>query len=367
VARAETKLMPRPERLELPGFELEVIHGPDAGKTYRGAARRVLLGSHPKAELSLTDPYVSRQHARVEVGEGEIVLRDLGSTNGTRIHDTRIREALLHDGAVIELGGTRVRFRAVDTGFSVELAAEDWFEGLVGRSVAMRELFALLARVAPSEATVLVEGETGTGKELVARAIHARSKRAAKPFTVFDCGAMPGALIESALFGHERGAFTGATETMPGVLERADGGTLFLDEIGELAPELQPKLLRALQSGEVRRVGATDDIRVDVRVVAATHRDLERMVAAGTFREDLFYRVAVIRLRVPALRERPDDIPLLAAHFAKEIGVPASLPQDALDTLFAGLAARDLPGNVRELRNLVERAIVLADLLPWER
>jgi transcriptional regulator with GAF, ATPase, and Fis domain len=338
--------------LELQGFELEVISGPDAGRRYRGGARSVLIGSHPKAELVLSDPYVSRQHARVERSEDEFVLRDLGSTNGTRIHDTHIREVLLHDGALFELGSTRVRFATIAEKFRVELAAEDVFEGLVGRSVAARELFALLARVSPSEATLLVEGETGTGKELVARAIHARSRRAAQPLVVFDCGAVLGTLIESSLFGHERGAYTGATDAMPGVFERADGGTLFLDEIGELAPELQPKLLRVLESGEVRRVGGTETEKVDVRVVAATHRDLERMVAEGRFREDLYYRIAVIRLRVPPLRERPEDIPLLAAHFARQLGAP-----DDFD--FGDLRERDFPGNVRELRNLVERAIVL--------
>ncbi len=352
-----------PSALEVQGFQLEVIAGPaeDTGRSYRGAARSVLIGSHASADLPLSDPYVSRLHARVDVDGQAFVLRDLGSTNGTRIHGTRIREALLHDGALIELGSTRVRFGLLQERFRIELSAEDVFEGLVGRSVPMRELFAVLARVAPSEATVLVEGETGTGKELVAGAIHARSRRAARPFVVFDCGAVAPGLIESALFGHEKGAYTGATSSQPGVFERADGGTVFLDELGELAPELQPKLLRVLEEGEVRRVGGLDTIAVDVRVVCATHRDLERMVAEGRFREDLYYRLAVIRLRVPPLRERRDDIPLLAAHFARAIESAETLTPEMLETMFSELRDRDLPGNVRELRNLVERAIVLAD------
>ena len=365
--RAATITMARlqtgPSALEVQGYQLEVIQGPpdEIGRAYRGAARSVLIGSHPSADLTLGDPYVSRVHARVDVEEMGFILRDLGSTNGTRILGTRIREAILDDGSVIELGSTRVRFSLLQERFRIELAAEDVFEGLVGRSVAMRELFAMLGRVAPSESTILIEGETGTGKELVARAIHSRSKRAGKPFVVFDCGAVPGGLIESALFGHEKGAYTGADRAMPGVFERADGGTVFLDELGELAMELQPKLLRVLEQGEVRRVGATETTAVDVRVVAATHRDLERMVAEGRFREDLFYRLAVIRLRVPPLRERRDDIPLLAAHFAQAMDAGETLTPAVLETMFADFRDRELPGNVRELKNLVERAIVLAD------
>jgi len=364
-SRAETISMPwttsGPSALEVQGFQLEVIGGADVGQCYRGGARSVLIGSHASADLPLSDPYVSRVHARVDVEETGFVLRDLGSTNGTRLLGVRVRDALLDDGSVFELGSTRVRFSLLAERFRIELAAEDVFEGLVGRSVVMRELFALLARVSPSESTILIEGETGTGKELVARAVHARSRRAERAFVVFDCGAVPGGLIESALFGHERGAYTGAVSSQPGVFERADGGTVFLDELGELAPELQPKLLRVLEQGEVRRVGATDSRHVDVRVVAATHRDLERMVAEGRFREDLFYRLAVIRVRVAPLRERRDDIPLLAAHFALAMEAPETLTPAVLETMFADLRDRELPGNVRELRNLVERAIVLAD------
>jgi transcriptional regulator with GAF, ATPase, and Fis domain len=351
-----------PSALEVQAFELVVTAGEDLGASYRGGARSVLIGSHASADLRLGDPYVSRSHARVDVVDDQgFVLRDLGSTNGTRIHGTRIREVLLDDGAVIELGSTQIRFSLLPQRFRIELARDDAFEGLVGRSVAMRELFAILARVAPSDATTLIEGETGTGKELVARAIHARSRRATGPFIVFDCGAAPAGLIEAALFGHERGAYTGAVDAQAGVFERADGGTVFLDELGELAPELQPKLLRVLEHGEVRRVGATETIRVDVRVVAATHRDLERMVAEARFREDLYYRLAVIRLRVPPLRERHGDLPLLAAHFARQLERVGILSPAALAAIVADLEARDLPGNVRELRNLVERAIVLAD------
>ncbi len=323
-------------------------------------ARPVSVGAHASCDLVLDDPKVSRKHAELSVVPEGIRIKDLGSTNGSWYQGTKIGEVVVPAGATVKFGETQVRIIAGEVR-SLPPTDSDTFGALSGKSIAMRELFAVLARVAPSEATVLVEGETGTGKELVAGAIHARSRRAARPFVVFDCGAVAPGLIESALFGHEKGAYTGATSSQPGVFERADGGTVFLDELGELAPELQPKLLRVLEEGEVRRVGGLDTIAVDVRVVCATHRDLERMVAEGRFREDLYYRLAVIRLRVPPLRERRDDIPLLAAHFARAIESAETLTPEMLETMFSELRDRDLPGNVRELRNLVERAIVLAD------
>jgi DNA-binding NtrC family response regulator len=345
--------------IQVRGFELCVEAGPDNGKTARPARRSVTIGTQPSCDLALTDPHISRLHCRIDVEGQEYVVRDLGSTNGTRIGGVRIREASLDDGALLDLGTTKVKFRLLDQPFEIPLASEDAFESLVGRSVAMRELFEVLARVAPTEAPVLIEGETGTGKELVARAIHTRSKRAARPFVVFDCGAVPPTLIESELFGHEKGAFTGAAERRAGVFERGDGGTIFLDELGELAVELQPKLLRVLESGELQRVGGTEPVKVDVRVLAATNRDLESLIAEGRFRADLYYRLAVLRVRVPPLRERRDDVPLLAAHFAREVSAPG-LP-NALETIFDFLSHHDWPGNVRELRNVVERAMILAD------
>src|SRR5215831_6486436 len=355
----------RPVAIQVRGFELSVEAGPDQGRSVRPGKRSVLLGTQPSCDLALTDPHVSRLHCRIDVEERAYVLRDLGSTNGTLLHGVRVREAYLADGAIIEIGSTRVKLRLLEQAFDIPLSEEDAFEGLIGRSVAMRELYATLARVAPTEAPVVVEGETGAGKELVARAIHARSRRAAKPFCVFDCGAVPPTLIESELFGHEKGAFTGAGERRAGVFERATGGTVMLDELGELAPELQPKLLRVLDSGEVTRVGGTSPITVDVRVIAATNRDLDRLLGEGTFRADLYYRLAVIRVLVPPLRERREDVPLLAAHFARHLiyaGPRADgLRGGALETIFEFLSAHDWPGNVRELRNVVERAVILAD------
>jgi two-component system response regulator GlrR len=356
------RLSQRAVAIEVRGFSLEVIAGPDSGKVLQAKQRSVLVGTHPSADVVLSDPHVSRLHARLDVEDDEYVLRDLGSTNGTRVGEVKIREACLDDGALLGVGTTRLRFRLSGEPFEIPLADEEAFEGLIGRSVGMRELFQMCARVAPSDATVLIEGETGSGKELVAEAIHRRSRRKDRPFVVFDCGAAPATLIESELFGHERGAFTGAVAARAGVFERADGGTLFLDELGELAPELQPKLLRALEAGEIQRVGGEKVKKVDVRVIAATHRDLSRLIAEGRFRADLFYRLAVIRLRVPALRERREDIPLLAASFARAaLGDTAPLPTQVLEVVFEKYRNHAWPGNVRELRNAVERAVVLAD------
>jgi transcriptional regulator with GAF, ATPase, and Fis domain len=354
----------RATAIQVRGFSLELVSGAGAGRTVRGDKRSVLFGTHASADVQLADPHVSRLHARLDVEDADYVLRDLGSTNGTRVAGTQIRQACLHDGAILELGATRIRFRILDEPFEIPLAEADRFEGLIGRSVAMREMFAVCARVAPTGAPVILEGETGTGKELVARAIHRRSRRGEQPLVVLDCSAIPPALVESELFGHERGAFTGAIAMRPGVFERGDGGTVFLDELGELPLEVQPKLLRCLESGELRRVGGEQPIKVDLRIIAATHRDLPRMVAEGRFRADLYYRLAVIRVAVPALRDRRDDIPLLAAHFAEDAlghrGRPP-LPAEALEALFGELTRHDWPGNVRELRNLVERAAILAD------
>jgi DNA-binding NtrC family response regulator len=347
--------------MQVRGFGLEVAAGPDAGRRVAAAKRSLLIGTHPSADLVLTDPHVSRLHARIDVDETEFVLRDLGSTNGTRAGGVRVREVCLDDGTSVELGATKLAFRLDAEPFEIKLAEEELYEGLVGRSVAMRELFAVLERAAPSEASILLEGETGTGKELVARGLHARSARSRAPVVVLDCGAVPAGLIESELFGHERGAFTGAVAAHKGVFERAHGGTLFLDELGELPLELQPKLLRALESGEITRVGGEKMLKVDVRVVAATHRDLPRLIAEGKFRADLFYRLAVIRVRIPPLRERRDDIPLLSAHFARELLGDRALPAIALEAVFERLRSYPWPGNVRELRNIVERALILAD------
>jgi DNA-binding NtrC family response regulator len=350
--------------VEVRGFRVEVVAGPDAGKSAQAKGRSLEIGSHSTCGLVLVDEHVSRRHLRIDVEEHDCVLTDLGSTNGTRVGGVRVQVAPLEDGAVIECGQSRLRFSFTDAPVRVALAEKDDFEGLLGRSVAMRELFALLDRVAPTDAPVLIQGETGTGKERVARALHARSRRAGRPFAVFDCAAVPPTLIEAELFGHEKGAFTGATERRAGVFERADGGTVFLDELGEMTLELQPKLLRVLESNEIFRVGASKPTPIDARIVAATNRDLSARIDEGQFREDLYYRLAVVTVAIPPLRERRDDIPLLASHFAREhvfAGEKGSAPAPGWEAIFDFMTGYDWPGNVRELRNVVERAVIMSD------
>lgn len=350
--------------VQIRGFELEVIDGPDVGRAVRATRRSFVVGTDPSADLPLSDPYVSRLHARIEVEARGYVLHDLGSRNGTRVALTSVHAATLDDQATFTIGATTIRFRVLDEPFEISFPREERFESLVGRSPAMREMFAICERVAPSDVPVLLVGETGTGKELIARALHARSPRRERPFVVLDCAALSPTLVESELFGHERGAFTSAVAAHAGVFERADGGTVFLDELGELPTALQPKLLRCLETGEVRRVGGTKTMKVDVRVVAATNRDLVAMVRENTFRADLYYRLAVVQITVPALRDRREDIGPLARHFverARERVRGSHVDDIDLERVLGRLADHRWPGNVRELRNLVERALVLAD------
>ena len=247
------------------------------------------------------------------------------------------------------------------TRFLEDMLADKSYEDIVGTSAKMREVFAVIEAVASTDATVLILGESGTGKELVARAIHRRSTRAKRPFLAVNCGALSESLLESELFGHEKGAFTGAALMRRGIFESADGGTVLLDELGDLTPATQVRLLRVLQEGEVRRIGSDAPIRVDLRVIAATHVDLERAVAAGKFRQDLFYRVNVVPVRVPALRERPEDIPMLVQHFIErartKMGRTVRRASEAALSRMLGYA---WPGNVRELENAIERAVILA-------
>jgi DNA-binding NtrC family response regulator len=332
-----------------------VIAGPDEGKSIERQGGTVVVGSHPEADLTLTDPSVSRYHAELRLLPEGVLAVDLQSKNGTRIGGARIERALVAAGGTLKVGKTELEVRPNDD--PIELSEEpDAFGEFETLSKACRKILAQLRLVARTEATILIQGETGTGKELLARAIHQTSDRAAGPLVVVDCGAVTKSLLESQLFGHVKGAFTGAVEGREGAFEAAQGGTVVLDELGELPLDLQPKLLRVLEARTVRRVGDVKDIPVDVRFVASTNRDLDAMVRAGEFREDLFYRVAVVRAKVPPLRERPEDIPLLAQSSARKIGGPAvRLTMEAQ----AVLASYDWPGNARELRNVIERAVVL--------
>ena len=352
------------------GGRFIVIEGPDRGESVElGGEQPVTLGSSPACSLCLTDTTVSRQHLQAHWEEGRgIVLRDLGSTNGTFFAGSRIAEISISVGAQFTIGRTLIKLVPDEEAVEPPASPSPHFGTLLGQDETMRRLFGLLGDVAPTEATVIIEGETGTGKELVAGELHRHSRRAKGPFVVFDCGAVPRELIESALFGHVKGAFTGAVSDRAGAFGEADGGTIFLDEIGELALDLQPALLRAIDRRMVRRVGDSNYRKVDVRIIAATHRDLRVEVAERRFREDLYYRLAVVRVRLPALRERGADVERLAELFVEQF-TPAGRKLYLEPGELARLRQHSWPGNVRELRNVIERACVLApadDMLRFE-
>jgi transcriptional regulator with AAA-type ATPase domain len=342
-----------PQSINLRRCRLEVVSGPGQGLSHEFAQPTIVIG-RKGADLTIDDASMSRLHAELRLDPDGYKLRDLGSTNGTHVRGVKIVEAFIKPDTVIAVGKSEIRFVALPDAVISPLWNQPRLCSLVGASAPMRYLFELIERIAQSDATVLVTGETGTGKEGVADAIHERSPRSKGPFIVLDCGAIPAQLFEDQLFGHEAGSFTGATRATTGVFEAANGGTVFLDEIGELPLELQAKLLRAVETRTIRRVGGTKPIQCDVRVIAATNRDLAVEVNRGTFRADLYFRLAVARLSVPPLRERREDIPLLVEHFIEQLG--GRRPPDD----FMGWAkAQPWPGNVRELRNAVERATVL--------
>jgi len=307
--------------------------------------------------MQLHDPSVSRHHCVLEVGAEGVLLRDLGSTNGTTLGGSRIITAFASPGAVIGVGQSLLSFERTHRHLEEPLSDEPQFGEVLGQSVAMRRLFAQAKQIANSDATVLIEGETGTGKGLLASAIHEASLRKDGPFVIVDCGAIPATLIESELFGHEKGSFTGASAMRVGLFEAASGGTVFLDEIGELPLELQPRLLRVLENREIRRVGSQTTRPVDVRILVATNRDLRHEVNTGSFRADLWYRLNTVRLVVPPLRDRAEDIPLLTAHFYAQVAPDPESPPPP--DLVAAMQRGMWPGNVRELRSAVERGLIL--------
>ncbi|MCG5054254.1 MAG: sigma 54-interacting transcriptional regulator [Myxococcales bacterium] len=334
-----------------------VLHGQDRGESFVLETSPLLLGSGNDCQLQLTDPTVSRRHLEIRLADGGLLLRDLGSTNGSFVKGARFRELELGYGMEIQVGQTVMKYVPDEQAVEVLPGDKERFGALFGRDPKMRRLFSLLEDVAQTDATVLLEGETGTGKELFAEEIHRHSHRKGQPLVVFDCAAVPHELIESALFGHVKGAFTGAISERRGAFGEADGGTLFLDEIGELGLDLQPTLLRVLDKQMVRPVGGDAYRKVNVRVVAATNRDLRVEVSQKRFREDLYYRLAVVRITIPPLRERHDDIPLLARHFVKEMSHGKALRVHKHD--LERLKQHGWPGNVRELRNAIERVVAL--------
>jgi DNA-binding NtrC family response regulator len=345
------------------GLVIQVLRGADRGRVLEvGIDHPVSIGTDPDCDLALSDDSVSRRHAEIGLEAEGYSLRDLASTNGTRVDGVLVREALIDAPEVtVSVGETDLKIRVKDDEIEHRLSLNSRFGALVGRSPLMRRTFELLERAAEGDTTVLLFGESGTGKELLAEELHARSARASGPMVVLDCSALTPALAGSELFGHVRGAFTGALDSRAGAFEEASGGTLFLDEIGELPLELQPALLRALAEREVKPVGSDRYRAVDVRVVAATHRDLARAVAGGTFRADLYYRIAVLRVTVPPLRQRREDVPLLAEEFVRRLRPDVSPEAVLTPALLAAFRAHSWPGNVRELRNAIERLLVLGD------
>ncbi|MDP3235945.1 MAG: sigma 54-interacting transcriptional regulator [Myxococcales bacterium] len=320
---------------------------------------RCQVGSHAGAELQLTDPTVSRFHCEIVVEGQRAIVKDLGSTNGTFIDGVRVKEGYLRHGSVLSVGNSRLRFDLDEKVSALPVSQQAQFGTLRGNSSSMRQAFMLLEKAGKSDATVLLEGETGTGKSRAAQALHAAGARKDGPFLVVDCGALPASLLEAELFGHEKGAFTGAAGRRLGVFEEAKGGTVFLDEIGEMPLELQPRLLRVLEDRQVRRLGQNQWTAVDVRIVAATHRDLRADVNAGKFRSDLYFRLAVVRVTLPSLREHAEDVPDIARELLKDLGATErSHPFLFSPEFIAQLTAATWPGNVRELRNHLERCIV---------
>ncbi|WP_438010412.1 sigma 54-interacting transcriptional regulator [Sorangium sp. So ce321] len=341
-------------------FAITVADGPGAGQRLEldgSSPSRLLVGKSSTCDLRLDDPEVSRRHCALEITGARLRVTDLGSTNGTFVDHVAIRDAWLSGGETLRVGATRLRVERHAGGQNPPVPPGSSFGRMLGASRAMRRLYPLCRKLAVARVSVLIEGETGTGKEVLAEALHEEGPLAARPFVVFDCTAVPPSLVESELFGHERGAFTGATAARRGVFEQADGGTLFIDEIGDLDPALQPKLLRAIERGEIRRVGGDRWIRVDARILSATRRDLDHEVQAGRFRDDLFHRLAVARIELPPLRARAGDVALLAAHFWRLAGADGAPPP----ALIARWSDDAWPGNLRELRNAVLRAVALGD------
>lgn len=331
-----------------------------AGKTnwFEIGTEPVIVGRNAQCQIVLEDAKISAVHAEFVATEQGVRVRDLGSRNGIFVGGVRVGEAFLLAPCKLRLGETEVAFEPARPE-KIILPSISAFGPLVAQSAGMRAIFEKISKVAPTDLTVLITGETGTGKEVVAQAIHQASARAHKPFVVVDCGSIPQSLAEATLFGHERGAFTGAIDKRISPFLEADGGTIFLDELGELPIEVQPKLLRAVAERRIKSVGGSSYKEVDVRVLAATRRDLVRAVNTGTFRSDLYFRVAQVRVELPALRQRLEDIPVLVRRMLKDASDEAAFDRVSNTTL-ERLMRHDWPGNVRELKNAVAVAFALS-------
>ncbi len=351
-----------PPTVNLRRCKLVVLSGPERGSEHVISSDVIRVGKATENDLVVTDDTVSRVHFEIVRDAKGYLLRDLKSTNGTFLDGAEIKEAYIRAGSVISAGAAELKFTPFEERIEILPSEKEQLGPMIGRSTQMREIFGLIERIAPTDATVLIEGETGTGKDLIARTLHQLSRRRQGPFIVVDCGAVAGTLIESELFGHEKGSFTGAIATRQGAFEMASGGTVFLDELGELSLDLQPKLLRVIEQRELRRVGGSKTLKVDLRILAATRKDLRNEVEKGKFREDLYFRLNVVPIVAPSLRERREDIPLLVDLFIRQLAGPESDGAGARalsEQTLAALMGHDWPGNVRELRNVIERALAL--------
>lgn len=341
------------------GYDIEVIEGPDEGTRWESKGERCSIGVHPSCDFILSDPAVSRFHCEIVSSEYRLRVRDLGSSNGTTVDGVEIHDAYARHDSVVRLGRTSLHVRYLRMPTRIRLSERTVFGRLVGSSIAMRRMFALLERVAKSDVTLLLQGETGTGKSEAARSVHMESARCDGPFVMLDCGSLPATLLESEIFGHEKGAFTGAHTRRLGAFEEASKGTIFLDEIGEVPLELQAKLLSVLENRAIRRLGGKGSHAVDVRIIAATNRDLRSQVNEGRFREDLYYRLAVATIDVPPLRQRLEDIPKLVDHLLERLNVPANRRQAIMTAEFLDrILSAVWPGNIRELRNHLQQYLI---------
>ena len=343
-----------PRSVLLRKYKLLIVSGEGQGREVVIDRDLFRIGAGPQNDLILQDAAASRSHCEIQLRAEGFLLKDLDSTNGTMLHGARVCEVFLTPGTEFQVGTTRLVFCPLQETVTQPLSARESYGRLNGRSVAMRRVFHLAETYAPTDAAILIQGETGTGKEVLAEAIHEHSKRRSKPFVVIDCGSLAKGVVESELFGHVKGAFTGATVDRIGAFEQAHGGTVFLDEIGELDEELQPKLLRALEKKDVRRLGSNTVRRVDVRIITATNKNLDVEVNAGRFREDLYYRISMLRIELPPLRRRKEDLPLLTRCFLKDLAgddQPDSVAD--FDQTMELFRQYEWPGNVRELRNVV--------------
>ncbi len=358
--QAQTLVLPQDAdaaTLRVHKTKLLVVSGPLQGREFVINKELFTLGSGVHNDLIIEDSTISKRHCEISIDAGGYQIRDLESTNGTVVQGVRVSSASLTPGVEIQLGKTRLIFCPLPEASDIPLSRNENFGGMLGRSMPMRRIFYVAETYSPTEATIMITGETGTGKEILAEEIHRHSPRHDKPFIVIDCAAMARDLIESELFGHVKGAFTGANADREGAFENADGGTVFLDEIGDLSPELQPKLLRVLEKREIRRVGCNKIRKINVRIICATNRMLATEVNEGRFREDLYYRLSVVQMELPPLRRRREDIPLLIRRFLTDLHGPDAIASlGEFDRTMEVLKRHEWPGNVRELRNLIEVA-----------